>query len=224
VTRPKAVVAWSSGKDSAWTLYRLRQEGAVEVVGLMTTLGAASGTVAMHGTPAALVRAQAEAAGLPLHEVAIPEPCPDEAYEAAMRGALARLLADGVSRIAFGDLFLAEIRAYRERRLAGTGVTPLFPLWGEPTAALAQAMVAGGLRAIVAAVDTARLDAGFLGRAWDESLIAALPPDVDPCGEHGEFHTLACAGPMFRAPIPLARGAVTHAGAFAHLALAAAPP
>jgi uncharacterized protein (TIGR00290 family) len=222
--RPKAVVAWSSGKDSAWTLHRLRQEGAVEVVGLLTTLGAESGRVAMHGTPAALVLAQAEAAGLPLLAVPLPEPCPDLAYEAAMAQATQRLRADGVSRIAFGDLFLADIRAYRESRLAGSGVEPLFPLRGEPTAALAREMVAGGLGAVIASVELARLDTSFLGRRYDEGLLDDLPPGVDPCGERGEFHSFARAGPMFARAIPLATGAVACSGAFAHLALAPASP
>src|SRR5690349_6123979 len=156
--RPKAALAWSSGKDSAMALLRLREAGAVEVTTLLATVGEGTGRIAMHGTARALLEAQAEAAGLPLLAVPIPEPCPNEAYAAAMATAVAKLRGDGVTLLAFGDLFLADIRAYRESRLAETGVLPLFPLWGEETGALARAIVAAGIRAVVASVDTEQLD------------------------------------------------------------------
>jgi uncharacterized protein (TIGR00290 family) len=217
--RPKAAIAWSSGKDAAMALWRLRQAGDVDVAALLTTISAPADRVSMHGTPRALLEAQAEAAGLPLLAVPIPDPCPNAAYEAAMTAALARLRGAGVTLIAFGDLFLADIRAYRESRLAGTGFEPLFPLWGEDTAALARATIDAGMRAVVASVDCEQLDPAFAGRDFDAGFLAALPADVDPCGENGEFHTFVRDGPIFTRPLPLRRGAVAVAGRFAHAEL-----
>jgi uncharacterized protein (TIGR00290 family) len=222
--RPKAALAWSSGKDSAMALLRLREAGAVEIATLLTTVSEGSGRVAMHGTARALIEAQAEAACLPLLAVPIPEPCPDIAYAAVMTAAVARLHGDGVTLLAFGDLFLSDIRAYRESRLAGTGIQPLFPLWGEETGALARAIVAAGIRAVIASVDTEQLDAGFAGRDFDPSFLAALPQGVDPCGERGEFHSFVHDGPIFDRPIPLRRGGVTSDGRFAYAELALASP
>jgi uncharacterized protein (TIGR00290 family) len=217
--RPRVAVAWSSGKDAAMALHRLRLAGEVEVVSLLTTISAPTERVAMHGTRRALVEAQAAAAGLPLVVAPIPDPCPNDAYDAAMAAALAALRAEGVTRVAFGDLFLADIRAYRESRLAGTGVAPLFPLWGEETGALARAMLAAGIEAVVASVDTDRLDAGFAGRDFDAAFLAALPAGIDPCGENGEFHSFVHAGPMFGRPVALRRGAVAARGPFAYAEL-----
>jgi uncharacterized protein (TIGR00290 family) len=222
--RPKAALAWSSGKDSAMALLRLREAGAVEVSMLVTTVSEDSGRVAMHGTARALLEAQAEAACLPLLAVPIPEPCPDAAYAAAMATAVARLRAEGVTHLAFGDLFLADIRAWRESRLAGTGIAPLFPLWGEETGALARAIIAAGIGAVIASVDTEQLDARFAGRDFDAGFLGELPPEVDPCGERGEFHSFVHAGPIFARPIPLRRGAVTQGGRFAYAELGLASP
>jgi len=206
--KPKALLAWSSGKDSAWTLHVLRAQNEVEVVGLLTTINQASDRVAMHAVRTELLRAQADAAGLPLWPVPIPWPCSNAEYEGAMAAAMARAGADGITHVAFGDLFLEDVRRYREERLAPTGVTPLFPLWGTPTDALARRMVEGGLRARLTCVDPKSLDARFAGRDFDAALLAELPTTVDPCGEGGEFHTFAYAGPMFRRPIPIRTGEI----------------
>lgn len=202
---PKTLLAWSSGKDSAWTLHVLRQRG-VQVGALLTTLNDAAGRVAMHGVRRSLLQAQAAAAGVPLYEVPLPWPCSNESYEACMAEACRRAVADGFDEIAFGDLYLRDIRAYRERQLEGSGLKPVFPLWEIPTAPLAREMIAGGLRARLACVDTKALDASFAGREFDAALLADLPAGVDPCGENGEFHTFAYAGPMFDGAIECAAG------------------
>jgi uncharacterized protein (TIGR00290 family) len=217
----RALVSWSSGKDGAWALHQLRSASDVDVIGLLTTVGAESDRVPMHAVPTELVRAQAAAAGLPLLEVPIPEPCSNADYEAAMRNALDRARSDGVDAIAFGDLFLEDIRAYRESRLAGSGITPLFPLWRRPTAALAHEMLAAGVRAIVTSVDLSKLDRELCGRSWDARFVAELPAGVDPCGEHGEFHTFVWDGPMLTRPLSVTAGEVRAAGGFAHLELRA---
>lgn len=204
----KTLLAWSSGKDSAWSLHVLRQHGDVEVAGLLTTLNETHDRVAMHAVRRSLLLAQAEAAGLPVTIVPIPSPCPNDVYEAAMAAALAGARAEGVEAVAFGDLFLADIRRYREERMAGTGLVPLFPLWGRPTRALAEEMIAGGLEARLTCVDPRVLPASFAGRRFDRDLLRDLPPGVDPCGENGEFHTFTFAGPMFRAPIGVRPGEV----------------
>jgi uncharacterized protein (TIGR00290 family) len=204
----KTLLSWSSGKDSAWALHLLRQRADVSVVGLVTTINAAFDRVAMHGVRRSLVEAQAAAAGLPLHLLVIPHPCPNEAYEAIMADFVARQVADGVQAMAFGDLFLEDIRRYREARLAGTGLAPIFPVWGADTAALAREMIAAGLVAHIACLDPSKLPASFAGRRFDAALLDELPPSVDPCAENGEFHTFASAGPMFRRPIPITIGEI----------------
>jgi uncharacterized protein (TIGR00290 family) len=206
--RPQALLAWSSGKDSAWSLHALRQRGEVEVVGLLTTFNEAADRVAMHAVRRELVEAQARAAGLPLWPVPLPWPCDNAAYESHMGRALAEARQRGVTHLAFGDLFLEDIRAYRERQLAGTGIDPLFPLWGTPaqTPALAREMAAAGLRAVLTCVDPRQLADRFLGREFDAGLLAEFPPSVDPCGERGEFHTFCYAGPVFAGPIPVRAG------------------
>ncbi len=206
--KPKALLAWSSGKDSAWSLHVLRVQAEVEVVGLLTTINEAFDRVAMHAVRTELLRAQADAADLPLWPVLIPWPCSNAEYEAAMNAAMARAQADGIRHVAFGDLFLEDVRRYREERLAPTGIAPLFPIWGTPTDALAQRMVAGGLRARLTCVDPKSLDARFAGREFDAALLAELPASVDPCGERGEFHTFTYDGPMFRRPVPIRAGEV----------------
>ena len=211
----RVVLSWSSGKDAAWALRVLRQQG-VEVAGLLTTLDEEAGRVATHGVRRALVEAQASAAGLPLRLVGLPWPCSNAEYEARLRGAFADARAEGATHVAFGDLFLADVRAYRERQLAGTGLLPLFPLWHPPggTSALARAMLAGGLEATVTSVDPEQLAPSFAGRAYDTELLAALPAGVDPCGERGEFHTFCYAGPMFAHPVAVRSGAVAERGGF----------
>lgn len=208
MTRTKALLSWSSGKDAAWALHALRQAGEVEVVGLLTTTNEAFERVAMHGVREALLEAQAEAAGLPLWKVPLPWPCPNEAYEALMAQACARAVAEGIGAMAFGDLFLEDVRDYRIQKLAGTGLTPLFPIWDPDTAALARRMAAAGLKATLTCVDPRALDASFAGREFDAALLADLPAAVDPCGERGEFHTFAWDGPMFDHPVPVRRGEV----------------
>jgi uncharacterized protein (TIGR00290 family) len=210
----KVVLAWSSGKDSAWALHVLRRDPALTVVGLLTTVNAAHDRVAMHAVRRRLLEAQARAAGLPVHVVEIPDPCPNETYQAAMGASVATLRADGVQAMAFGDLFLEDVRRYRETQLAGTGLTPVFPLWGRPTRALAEEMIEGGLQARLTCVDPRVLPAAFAGRAFDRALLADLPPSVDPCGENGEFHSFAWDGPMFRRPVPVTAGVVVERGGF----------
>jgi uncharacterized protein (TIGR00290 family) len=202
----KTLLSWSTGKDSAWALHLLRQRDDVEVVGLFTTINAAFDRVVMHGVRRALVEAQAEAAGLPLHMLPIPYPCPNETYEAVMGAFVARQVAEGVQAMAFGDLFLEDIRRYRETKLAGTGIAPLFPVWGIDTPKLARDMIGAGLVAHIACLDPRKLPACLAGRRFDLDLLSELPAGIDPCAENGEFHTFACAGPMFRRPIPICVG------------------
>jgi uncharacterized protein (TIGR00290 family) len=208
MTRTKALLSWSSGKDAAWALHVLRLAGDVEVVGLLTTTNEVFERVAMHGVREALLEAQAEAAGLPLWKVPLPWPCPNEAYEALMARVCAKAAAEGIGAMAFGDLFLEDVRDYRIQKLAGTGLTPLFPLWGPDTAALARRMQAAGLKATLTCVDPRVLDPSFAGRAFDAALLADLPASVDPCGERGEFHTFVWDGPMFHGPLAIRRGEV----------------
>ncbi len=195
--RKRVLVSWSGGKDSAWALHLLFQRPEVEVVGLLTTINAQFGRVAMHGFREELLERQADAAGLPLWRVPLPWPCSNEQYETAMSTCCARAVAEGVDAIAFGDLFLEDIRAYREARLAGTGLEPVFPCWKIPTDQLAREMIAAGVRAHLVCVDPCQLDGRFAGRLFDEELLDELPGGVDPCGERGEFHTFVSAGPMF---------------------------
>jgi uncharacterized protein (TIGR00290 family) len=208
----KALLAWSSGKDSAYALWTLRQDPTVEVVGLLTTLNSSVDRVSMHAVRTSVLQAQAEAAGLPLITVPLPDPCSDEEYQAAMATVIADARAQGVEAMAFGDLFLRDVRTYRETQLAGTGITPLFPLWDRPTALLAEEMIAAGMEAVITCVDTEQLDASFLGRSFDRALLADLPPGVDPCAENGEFHSAAIAGPMFRERLRVEVGEVVEKG------------
>jgi uncharacterized protein (TIGR00290 family) len=202
----KILLSWSSGKDSAWTLHVLHQRGDVEVVGLLTTINSNFQRVAMHGTRHALLTAQADAARLPLWEVPLPWPCSNEVYEQAMSAVYASAVDKEISAIAFGDLFLEDVRRYREDRLRGTGLDPMFPLWGRNTRELISEMLDGGLRARIVCVDPAKLPADFAGRDLDHALVRSLPAGVDPCAENGEFHTFAYAGPMFDQPIPIKNG------------------
>jgi uncharacterized protein (TIGR00290 family) len=197
MSRPKALISWSSGKDSAFALHEVRQAGEFEVIGALTTVTETFGRVSIHGVRQEILQAQCEAAGLPQRIVPIPYPCPNEVYEARMGAAVAQAVADGVTHMIFGDLFLADIRAYREQKLAGSGIAPVFPLWDRPTHELAQAMIASGLEAYLATVDIKKLPAEFAGRKFDVRLLADLPAGIDPCGENGEFHTCVVAGPMY---------------------------
>jgi uncharacterized protein (TIGR00290 family) len=209
-------MSWSSGKDSAWALDILRRQTGTEIVGLVTTFNQAADRVAMHAVRRELVEAQAAAVGLPLWPVWLPWPCSNDDYEKRMREVIERGRAEGITHVAFGDLFLEDVRAYRVRQLAGTGIEPLFPLWGtsEDTPALAHRMLDAGLRAVLTCVDSRQLAARFVGREFDTALVRELPATVDPCGERGEFHTFCYAGPMFRAPIPVRPGELVNRDGF----------
>lgn len=202
----KILLSWSSGKDSAWTLHVLNRQHPGAVAALLTTVNEAFDRVAMHGVRREVLEAQARAARLPLRVVPIPDNCPNKVYEQRMGAAVAAAVADDFTHVAFGDLYLPDIRRYREERLAGSGLTPLFPLWEIPTRTLARDMIAGGLRARIACVDTRVLDARFVGRPFDDSLLDDLPAAVDPCGENGEFHTCVHDGPMFHELMDLEPG------------------
>src|SRR3954468_7107091 len=202
----KTLVSWSSGKGSAWLVHVLRTMPDVELGALLTTVNESAQRVAMHAVRMELLAAQAEALGLPLWTVPIPSPCPNETYEAAMATAVARAVAEGFTHVAFGDLFLEDVRRYREDRLHGTGLTPVFPLFGADTTALAREMIGSGLRARITCVDPRAIDRRFAGREYDAALLAELPASADPCGERGEFHSFAYDGPMFRRPIPIETG------------------
>ena len=209
----KCLLAWSSGKDSAWALLALRRVD-VEVVGLVTTINQAFDRVAMHAVRRSLLDAQARSIGIPLRPVPLPWPCSNDDYERIMAEVCRQAGAEGIECMAFGDLFLPDVRAYRERQLAGTDLTPLFPLWELPTGALAREMLAGGLQARITCVDPKVLPPTFAGREFDQAFLADLPAGVDPCGEKGEFHTFAYGGPMFREPIPIASGEVVERDGF----------
>lgn len=212
--RPKAFVSWSSGKDSAFALHEARRLGAVEVVGLLTTINEVHHRVAMHGTRESLLDRQIAATGLPCLKIPLPSPCPNDVYEARMTEACARITAQGVRHIVFGDLFLEDIRAYREAHLKAAGMEGVFPLWQRDTRALAHEMIDSGLVAHLVCVDPRSMDRRFAGRRFDANLLAELPAAVDPCGENGEFHTAVSAGPMFAAPISVKPGEVVERDGF----------
>ncbi|KJC47469.1 ATP-binding domain-containing protein [Bradyrhizobium sp. LTSP885] len=220
---PKALISWSSGKDSAFALHEVRRAGEFEVVGALTTVTETFGRVSIHGVRQEILHAQCEAAGLPQRIVPIPYPCPNEVYEARMGEAVAQAVRDGVTHMIFGDLFLTDIRAYREQKLAGTGIAPVFPLWERPTEALAAAMLASGLEAWLATVDLKKIPAEFAGRKFDARLLADLPASVDPCGENGEFHTCVVAGPMFKHRLAVTTGERVERDGYAYCDLVMAP-
>ncbi len=211
----KTLIAWSSGKDSAWALHETRQSGEHEIVGALTTVTENFGRVSMHGVREELLLAQCQAAGLAPKIVPIPFPCPNDVYEARMAAALAQAKAEGVTQVIFGDLFLEDVRGYREAKMAGSGITPVFPLWGRPTDALARAMIDAGLQTYLVTVDLKAMPKSFAGRKFDARLLADLPPGTDPCGERGEFHTCVVAGPMFRRAIPTRLGDIVEREGFA---------
>jgi uncharacterized protein (TIGR00290 family) len=210
----KCLASWSSGKDSAWLVHVLRRTPGVQVGALLTTINESAQRVAMHAVRVDVLQAQADALGLPLWRVPIPSPCPNEVYEQAMAAAVKHAVDEGFSHVAFGDLYLEDVRRYREERLTGSGLEPLFPLFGSDTMRLAREMIAAGLRARLTCIDPNVLDRSFAGREFDVSLIADLPATVDPCGERGEFHTCAYDGPMFHRPIPIQTGMVVERDGF----------
>jgi uncharacterized protein (TIGR00290 family) len=215
----RILLSWSSGKDSAWTLQVLRQCAQYEVVGLLTTFNQVADRVAMHAVRRTLVEQQAAAVGIPLWPVSLPWPCSNQQYESIMAATCTQALAEEIEGIAFGDLFLEDVRAYRIRQLSGTGLEPIFPLWGRPTDRLAHEMVRNGLDAILTSVDTRKLDAKFAGRCFDEDFLSDLPAGIDPCGENGEFHSFVCAGPMFTSEIKVAAGKTVLCDQFAFIDL-----
>ncbi len=213
-SKPKAVVAWSSGKDSAYALFEARRAGAFDIVGILTTVTATFERVSMHGVREALLERQAAELGLPCHKVYIPSPCPNDVYEQKLGEAVSRAKAEGVSHFIFGDLYLEDIRRYRVERLEPAGMTAEFPLWQRDTRALAGEMLAAGLRAVVTCIDPSKLDKSWAGRAFDASFLSDLPAGVDPCGENGEFHTFVTDGPMFRGPIAVRTGDIVERDGF----------
>jgi uncharacterized protein (TIGR00290 family) len=202
----RILLSWSSGKDAAWSLHVLRQRGEYEVVGLLTTFNEEADRVAMHSVRRELVEQQAAAIGLPLWAVPLPWPCSNEQYELLMAQACAKAVVEGITGIAFGDLFLDDVRAYREKQMRGTGLEPIFPVWGLPTSSLAQEMIAAGVRAKLTCIDSAKLDRRFAGCEFDEELLSTLPAEVDPCGERGEFHSFVYAGPMLNGELVVSVG------------------
>jgi uncharacterized protein (TIGR00290 family) len=213
---PKILLSWSGGKDSAWALHVLRQQGEYEVVGLLTTINERFRRVAIHGYREVLLDEQAEAAGLPVWKVDLPFPCTNLEYEARMTVVVERAKREGLYGFAFGDLHLEEIREYRLQKLKGTGLEAIFPVWGMPTDELANEMVAGGLRAYLTCIDPKKLERSFAGRMFDANLLRDLPAGVDRCGERGEFHSFACAGPMFSRSIQVIVGEVVERDGFVY--------
>ncbi|HTD52959.1 MAG TPA: ATP-binding protein [Thermoanaerobaculia bacterium] len=224
MTRPRAVVSWSSGKDSAWALETVRRANNIDIVGLLTTVTEGYGRVSMHGVREDILAAQAQRTGLACATVRIPPRCSNAVYEESFLEALARARRVGVTQIVFGDLFLEDVRRYRERMLAGCGIEPVFPLWGRDTGELAREMIAGGLSAVVVCLDPRRLARSFAGRAYDARFVNDLPPGVDPCGENGEFHTCVTGGPMFTRALEVVSGAVVEREGFVFADLLAGGP
>lgn len=224
-TLPKALIAWSSGKDSAWALHQARRAGDYDIVGALTTVTDSFARVSMHGVREKLLEAQCAAAGLPLVTVRIPYPCTNEIYEREMARAMAEAKTQGITHVIFGDLFLADLRAWREEKLAGIGMTAVFPIWQEQadkgTPALAREMIAAGIEAHLAVVDLKKLPASFAGRRFDQSLLDDLPGGVDPCGENGEFHSFVSAGPMLAQKIKVTVGETVEREGFAFADLVA---
>ena len=205
-SKHKTLLSWSSGKDSAWALHTLRQDSQIELAGLFCTVNQAFNRVAMHGVRVELLQRQADRLGLPLQIIDIPYPCSNEQYAQVMSEFVTQARAAGVTHFAFGDLFLEDVRRYREERLQGTGISPIFPLWGSDTRELSQTMVVAGLRSVLTCVDPKQLSKDFAGRIFDATLLRDLPADVDPCGENGEFHSFAFDGPMFAQAVDFTLG------------------
>ncbi len=210
----KVLLSWSSGKDCAWALHLLRQTPGIEVVALLTTLNAAADRVAMHAVRRHLLEMQAERVGLPLRAVDLPWPCSNDDYQLRMKTVCDRAVAEGIHAIAFGDLFLEDVRAYRVKQLEGTGLEPLFPAWGIPTAALAREMIAAGVKAKITCIDPSKLPRSFAGREFDPQFLDDLPPGIDPCGENGEFHSFVYEAPIFSRPIAVRSGEILERDGF----------
>jgi len=210
----KVLLSWSSGKDSVWALHLLRQQPDIEVVALLTSFNSAADRVAMHAVRRSLVAAQAARTGIPQWSVDLPWPCSNADYEERMRGVCQRAFTEGITAVAFGDLFLQDIRDYRERQLLGTGLEPLFPVWEIPTAKLARDMIAAGVKAKITCIDPAQVDRTFAGRDFDQALLDSLPNGVDPCGENGEFHTFVYDAPVFSSPIAVRMGEIVECDGF----------
>jgi uncharacterized protein (TIGR00290 family) len=210
----RTLLSWSSGKDSAWSLHLLRQQNEYEIVGLLTTFNQEANRVAMHAVRRSLVEAQAKASAIPLWDVGLPWPCSNADYECIMKEKCKAAVQAGIECIAFGDLFLTDIRAYREKQLENSGLQPIFPVWGMPTRELARSMIKSGVRAKLTCVDTKLLAAEFVGREFDEQLLSEFPPDIDPCGENGEFHTFVYAGPMFQSDLSVEVGEIVSRNGF----------
>jgi len=206
-------LSWSSGKDSAWALHVLRRQPDIDVVGLFCTINQEFDRVAMHAVRIELLLQQAQNTGLPVRLIPIPHPCSDAQYGTIMKNFVGQAKQQGIECFAFGDIFLEDVRRYREANLADTGITPIFPFWGMPTAKLSREMVNGGLRAIITCIDPKHLSADFAGQEYGESFLERIPAHIDPCGENGEFHSFAFAGPMFKKPVNIAMGeTVSHDG------------
>jgi uncharacterized protein (TIGR00290 family) len=212
VVAMRAWMSWSSGKDSTFALQSLGPD--ITVLRLLVTVNAEADRIAMHAVRRSLLESQAERLGLPVHVVAIPSPCPNDVYEDRMGEALRAAAREEVGAVVFGDLFLEDVRQYRERAMTATGIQPLFPLWSRPTDQLAREMVAGGIRAVVTCVDPSKLSPAFVGREFDDGFLNDLPPGVDPCGERGEFHTFVWDAPMFESPISVQTGEVVRREGF----------
>jgi uncharacterized protein (TIGR00290 family) len=212
----RTLLSWSSGKDSAWALHLLRQDPGIDLLGLFTVMNEKFDRVSVHSTRRELLQRQADAVGLPLQTINLPDPCTNEQCDTIMREFVMESAAQGVQCMAFGDLFLEDVRKYREDQVSGTGIDPVFPMWGIPTRKLAEQMLSAGLDAYVSSVDLKKLPARFAGKKWSRELISELPQDVDPCGENGEIHTIAVGGPMFRRPISITVGETVERNGFAY--------
>ena len=208
--KKRTLLSWSSGKDSAWSLYQLQQTKDIEVIGLVTTVNQAFDRVAMHAVRRQLLQQQAVVAGLPLYIIEIPYPCSNEDYASRMNQFINQAVAMETDCFAFGDLFLEDVRQYREGNLSTTGIKPLFPLWGIPTPKLAQDMIAAGIKAKLTCIDPNKLNDQLAGHEYNQTLLDLLPPTADPCGENGEFHTFVYDGPMFHQPIRIQTGTIKH--------------
>jgi uncharacterized protein (TIGR00290 family) len=214
--KKKTLLSWSSGKDSAWALYLLQQNPRIEVLGLFTVMNQKYNRVSMHATRLEMLKLQANAVGLPLQTINLPDPCTNEQYDAAMRHFVMESASNRIECMAFGDLFLEDIRRYRERQLNGIGIEPIFPLWEIPTSELADQMLSAGIEAYVSSVDLKRLPSHFAGRKWSRGLLKEFPQDCDPCGENGEIHTVVVGGPMFTKSIPIKIGEIVERNGFAY--------
>ncbi len=214
--KKKTLLSWSSGKDSAWALHMLRQDPEIGLVGLFTVVNQKYNRVSMHATRLEVLQRQADAAGLPIEMLSLPDPCTNEQCDAVMRDFISRAGRRGIECIAFGDLFLDEVRKYREDQLKETGIRPIFPLWGIPTGRLAEQMLLAGVEAYVSSVDLSKLPSRFAGQKWSKALIAEFPKDCDPCGENGEIHTVVVGGPMFRKTVRVRIGEIVNRNGFAY--------